>query len=366
MHVEEIRAGQLSEFVQSETFARFDILPITVLRALSQAVNPRASINDVVLIVAYDENYRVIGYVGALPDVLSNGQKIVWNSCWYTDPILGRTMALPLFMQFIRHWQGKIVMQDLTPHTRKIIETLPYFTFIRKIPGQRIFLRSYSSELMTDHFPSEKWMKPVFQLVDAILNGFQSLRMSLWKKKNLTAQNVRIQIVSEIDEETGQFISSHNDKELFRRGGDELQWIMKHPWISEENSATRESGRSYYFSSVAGSFSVKGLKYFVNDELYGFVLIKERNGHYELPYAYAGDNQKNFMIIEIKRYLIDKKAFSFLLFNQNFRDIFYGHNKLPVLHSKKVQREMVVSSELIGNINENAEVQDGDGDCAFT
>ena len=95
-------------------------------------------------------------------------------------------------------------------------------------------------------------------------------------------------------------------------------------------------------------------------------MIKERNGHYELPYFYAGEVQNLSMIIAIKQYLIDKKALSFVLFNQNINDIFFEQKKLPVLHSKHLQRELVVSNELKNSISSDTIIQDGDGDCAFT
>ena len=57
----------LNEYINSDIFADQDNIPISKHRALSHFNNPRLDEDDIILLLAY-ENDRMIGYLGVLPD----------------------------------------------------------------------------------------------------------------------------------------------------------------------------------------------------------------------------------------------------------------------------------------------------------
>ena len=257
-------------------------------------------------------------------------------------------------------------MQDLTPHTDKIISSLPYFSKVRRIDGKRIFLRGYLTELIVERFPRLRTLKILLLLTDALLNGFQNIRHRRWKRKNPVPGNSSIQIVSEIDKEAGQFIQHHNTNELFRREVEDLQWIISYPWVLKETKDNKGLKEKYYFSSVAKSFSIQGIKLFIDQKIQGFVLIKERNGHIEFPYVYVEEEHTEVLENYLRHFLIEHKTKSFTFFNPKLREIITERFPLPSLYQKDILRELVVSKELKDSFKPGGELQDGDGDCVFT
>ena len=70
MNFKVLTIKQLEEYIHSSEFKNAEIIPITFHRARSQIKNPRATSENVVLIIAYNDKNEIIGYTGALPDWL--------------------------------------------------------------------------------------------------------------------------------------------------------------------------------------------------------------------------------------------------------------------------------------------------------
>jgi hypothetical protein len=365
MHIEEISIGQLAEFVYSQKFKQFNELPITVHRALSQTKNPRVSKNDIVLIIAYNDNNEILGYVGALPDLINGTKKVAWNSCWYANTALNKTIALPLFLQFMKNWRGKILMQDLTVHTGKIIRKLPYFSFVKQMKGVRLFFRFYLTDFLCNKYPVFRNIRIFLIISDLFLNSITIIRSSLWKLFNPYPKSISIVESGQIDKQLEIFIRQKNREELCRRGKKELEWILNNPWVVKKTKANEDLLTRYYFSSVASSFSYIGLKFSKKEELLSFMMLKERDGHYEIPYCYFDEKDKTIVFLTLMHYLIKKDARSFTYFNVKMSD-FHRIISSPYVFYKKLYRELMVSKELLPFINEKHEIQDGDGDVAFT
>jgi hypothetical protein len=365
MRIEEITIGQLGEFITSPRFKQQKILPITVHRALSQIKNPRANQEDVVLFIAFDEADQIVAYAGALPDLIHDNIKVAWNSCWYTDTTVNKTIALPLFFAFLKRWQGKILMQDLTSHTKEIIKNLSYFKFIRKIDGMRIFIRFYSSEILCKKYNSLSKIRFIFKFADAILNIFVMLRLFIWKIFHPLLKDIHSEEVITIDDRVKSFIELNNTLEICKRGKPELDWICENPWIINKNKMNADLLEKYHFSSLAESFSYKRLKILKGDDLICFCILKERNHHFEIPYLYCGDENIPVSINALIHYLIHEKALSFAYFNPRLTQVKLDR-RFPSIYRKKLLRELVVSKELEMTVSDKIKIQDGDGDSVFT
>jgi hypothetical protein len=322
--------------------------------------NPRGNSEDIVLIVAFDDQEQIIGYVGALPDLLHNSQKIAWNSCWYAHPTKGKTIALPLFYQFIKRWKGQILMQELTGHTNTIVGKLPYFDFIRKAQGSRVFFRFYLADLF-----QKKYIGKLLIVLDFMLNSFISARQFIWKLMNPLPEKISLIPIKEIDPILEAFIMDNNKNELCRRGKAELEWIIKYPWVLTKDETNKNIANTYFFSSVAGSFSITPYEIIDNGTLIGFVLLKQRNQHFSLPYVYFEDAYKPKIQRVLMHYFINNKSRSLTWYNQKLGG-HSGKTAFPGIFRKKIEKEMVLSKELTGLITDRIEIQDGDGDAVFT
>lgn len=69
MEIKSYNKQQLKEFIESDAFNRLSVIPISKHRAISQINNPRASTEDILLVVQFDKD-NVVGYLGVLPDYL--------------------------------------------------------------------------------------------------------------------------------------------------------------------------------------------------------------------------------------------------------------------------------------------------------
>ena len=365
MQIKEIKISDLQDFIESEIFTNSKEIPITPHRAISQINNPRADTNDVVLITAYNENNDLIGYVGALPDEIYCKHKIAWNSCWYVNNTLGKTIALPLFLQFVKKWNGKILLRDLTDHTRKIIQSLPYFEVVRVEYRTRYYTRFYLTDLFAKKWPSLAFLKIPLKFTDILLNSYIILRQYVWVKSHVIPKSIRSELVSQIDKQMSNFLQLHNKNELIQRGKDELDWIVNYPWVIEKTNNNESLIGKYYFSSVDKSFNFFRLKILNENELIGFLIIKERDRHFEIPYAYFDDNYLKDISVCLIKFMYSKKVRSLNVVNiklkKSLKEI-----KLPYIYSHSKIQELFASKELLRIVGKDFELQDGDGDVAFT
>ena len=364
MHIRQIKLKELRDFIESEEFKKSNILPVTRERALSQTLNPRADAEDIVLTIAYNDKDEIIAYVGALPDQIKKKTKVAWNTCWYSTPGEGGTIALPLFLQFVKDYNKKVIFQDLTPHTTKILRSLPNFEFIATKKGYRIFYRFATAKIIINKIPKLSFLKGLLLFCDKICNFFYSFRLKYWKKKINTV--VVVEKVDEIDQEIDDFIKSHNKDELFRRGANELRWILDNKWLKERKDKDDKPETRYHFSYLVNSFDYHLLKFKIENKLIGFVLLKQRDGNVDTPYVYIEKTYEIEIGRSLLQYILEIRAGSFLTFNHDLLTVFSKINN-PRLFKKKLQRDIVVGKELLNEIDSKKIIlQDGDGDGVFT
>lgn len=365
MIIKEIKISELQDFVKSEIYLNSKEIPITVHRAHSQIKNPRADSNDIVLIAAYNDNSELLGYVGALPDTIRGKHKIVWNSCWYANSKLSKTIALPLFLLFVKKWKGKILFRDLTNHTRKIIDSLSYFKVVKTEDRTRYYTSFYMSDLLPQKWPILSLLKIPFQIIDLILNSYILFRRTFWKKSHIKGNLISSQLLNQIDDQTIDFIQKRNKNELLRRDKDELNWILNYPWVINETNKNKVLFKKYYFSSVAKSFNYFQLKILDSSDQIGFLLIKEREHHFEVPYFYGDDKYLKEISTCLINFLHSMKVRSLTIVNSRLLKSLEEIN-FPFIHSKTQIQELFASKELIDLIGSDSELQDGDSDTAFT
>ena len=365
MHVQEVKRSELENFVQEDSFLKPPLIPVSPHRAQSQFRNPRADDDDVVLIIAYSEKKEILAYAGALPDRISGKQKIAWNSCWYADKEKGGTIALPLFLQFIKRWKGRILMRGLTAHTREIVVRMPYFKVVDLGISTRFFTRFYIENLLIEKLPSLKWVRIFLKIADSILNVYVRGRWWVWGKRHDQQPGIAINLVHKIDDKTARFIETHNTTELIRRGKEELEWIISYPWVITETQQNKILREKYFFSSVAKSFNYYRLQIKHYGELKGFALLKDREHHFEVPYLYFEEDHIKQVTICLLKFMQKKKMRSLNVSNPSLIKVL-GDVKLPFIYRKSDKNELYVSNELVDKVGANPILQDGDGDVVFT
>jgi len=357
---------ELLKYIAHEQFGLGKHIPITRHRAKSQALNPRADQDDILLILAID-NGDLAGYLGVLPDYLFSGsrkEKIGWFSClWVSPDARGKGISLKLMQAGLEYWDNKILSADYVPFTKKIYHRTEAF---RKEPytksGVRLYLRSDLYQLLPPKSSFFSNIKGILKIKDAFFNIFLDLKLSLFKPN---IDEYSIETFEELTGELSDFISNKKTQSGFQRTTADLNWILKNPWVLN-NDQDDGLSEKYHFSSVANEFQFKPIC--VKDQnknIVAILIFAKRDGTLKLPYLFHRDQIQ--VVADIVNYLlVEWKIKTFTSFHPELCTVL-KRKPTPAFYIKSQQRSYMVSHPLESILfDQNMVVQDGDGDCCFT
>jgi len=358
MKIETIKISELESFIDSTLYKNFADIPITRLRALSQAKNPRASQDDVALIFTHEDN-ELLSYIGLLPDTVWHGneqQRVWWNSCWWANEKVKNNGSMHLFYLACKLTNGKLYFPELTPHTGELLNRMKNFTTLN-VGGVRAYLKLNIADILPARKKAFVKVRPILLLIDWGINLIYSPFRWNWKKM-LQKKDLDFKIIDRIDDEAAHFIGKNNTNELFRRNKEELNWIIDNPWITEGEA---QPNQQYAFSLQAKSFKTVSVKIYENQQIIGFFILLLRNGDAKLTYCYFNENSiANFVDI-LYKVLLNNNVFTFLSFDSNVSK-FIQNNKNPFIFTRKQVKTIAFPKDV--ELQPQA-IQDGDGDCAF-
>lgn len=387
MQIREITISGLPGFVQSDLWQQLQPKPITPLRAISQSLNPQARSEDIALIIAFEGN-TLVALAGILPGTIHGqvNEKAASNTCWWADAAKGRQIAFPLLMKAFALCQERMFMTDLTPHTLDILEKTGRFEFPDLPYGIRGFLKFNLHEVLPVKMPSLQKFRPLLRLSDKTLNGllwpYRKMNQSKLKAKgisteprtgqavfnrssNLSDKAIKTEILNSLTEELYTFIEEHSYDEFVRRSGEELEWIVAHPWITTQDQNPSAPLLDYPFSHLVKSFKQYFLHISTSEKTTGLLLISMRDGHMKVPYAYFDIKDAPLVLKEIYRQAILNDAITLTLFLPELVNEM-ASSAHPFIFKKPIRRLAAVSKQLSSLFGQYPRLQDGDGDVVFT
>ena len=232
--------------------------------------------------------------------------------------------------------------------------------------GLRCFLRFNLDELLPKKFPVLEKVKPLLSLKNWAMNVPNELRLKSWKPHFLN-RNFEIKTVPEIDEKLAEFISNRQENQLEKRSAQDLNWLLKNPWllpISEDNGTSKK----YHFSAYADQFELLPLT--ISDlqgNQLGFVILAIRGNDLKVPYCYADPANTSLVADVILKEMLQRKLRTLTVFQPELV-AFFKQNPKPFIHLHPLQRHYIISRKFAELLKQQPEViiQDGDADCAFT
>jgi hypothetical protein len=362
MKIENLKIADLISFVDSDKFRNSSEIPITKLRAYSQAKNPRAAADDLALLVATDDAENLLGYLGLLPDTLfveNEPEKIWWVSCWWANDKIKSNAGILLFYQATKELKGRIYLPELTPETQFLLEKIKSFELLRIDSGIRGYLRLNLTGILPNRKPSFKKWVPLLQLIDWSVNALYSPIRWCWKQK-FKRSDFEFTVCDRIDEESAQFIQSKNQNELFRRGAEELNWIIDIPWITNEKSI---NSQRYAFTHAVNGYRMPVVKILENDKVVAVYLLLMHNGKAILTYCYYEPEAANKVVESIYALLLEHDIHTFTTFDEAIASC-VGARRNPFIFTKKQVKHFAFPREKRGVVL-SGKIQHGDGDCAF-
>lgn len=366
MKIQPYTVNDLKEKLQQNSFWNTPVLPITRHRALSHIHNPRADRDDVVLFVAYD-NDSIIGYFGVLPDKIylhDVEYKIAWGSTIWVDPRLrGSTIGRSLLLAAFKHHD--ICSSGFTRSGKMVADASGKFSTLRESEGTAFIVRSCCSFLLPKQFPKLRRLRPALEVVDKIMNKFVDLRLFLWKKTKPRYQTDHIEFITELDEQTDHFIRQQSRKELSRRTAQELNWIIKFPWVLPAPRPDNTSAR-YFFSSISKRFLYLNVKVFdATDSMIGFIMFKVKDNTMNIPFAYFNKTAINDIASLIVFMMLEMKIDIFVTYHIDIMCKIREMN-FPCLYKKDLSLLYYISNKLKDHDFSSCNFQDGEGDSVFT
>jgi hypothetical protein len=363
METKSFTKQDLHSFIFSEQFSQLVNIPISKHRAISQMNNPRASDNDVLLVVQFDEN-KVVGYLGVLPDYIFHNneyQKVGWLSCfWIDEAYKSHNVAANLFRRVMRAWEQKILITNIVPWLEPIYQKTGMFQPTGYKTGIRGYMRSNLSEILP---PKAKWYRsltPLLRFTDFTINIFGDIRFRFFKGYKL--KNIRYEHLNHVDQTSADYIISYNINNWNQRGKAELEWIINNPWILE-GTHDDYNGSRYYFSTFSRRFFYRLIK-FTDDQnnIIGLVLMCIRNNSITIPYIFADNDHFDGITKSLINNMIFLKLNMITSFNEELARCL-KKLKVPFIFKKQIKKPYFISKkfEFIHELN----FQDGDGDCAF-
>lgn len=363
MEFREYTPQKLAAFIESDEFRTMPVIPISRHRALSHIANPRVEDEDMILVSVYEEN-RMVGYLGVLADTIyPNGkpEKGGWLSCMWVDPAMrGKGIAKKLLGTVLERWGDRILVTEFTHAAKGLYDRSGAFTDLKKNEGLRAYMRFSFEEILPRKRAFFGKIKGFLKFLDGFLNFFNAIRLSFWS----FSPAIRWELIHEVDEELGQWIATRQENQFMRRGREELNWIIKNPWLLSGVGEDFSSGR-YHFSAVEKRFEV--LNFRLCDQkgnLKGFIMMTIRGNNAKVPYFYV-DGDISAAIQLIMKIMKEKKLRILTVFHSQVVTYLQNHRH-PFLHLRKAWRYYIIS-KVFGEVDASTvEIQDGDADCAFT
>jgi len=357
IHFLTITHRQLPSFTESELFSGLSEIPVTDHRANSLTSNPRASADDPALILAFDENEKVIGYWGFLSDYLNGNpnEKVLWNSGWRVLPDSSHA-AMPLLYKALQICGNGMLFSDLTPHTKHILEATGKITVVTR-KGIRWYIKPCSADIIPARKPSLKFIKPLLKFADFVTGLFKR------KSKIILPPDIKIIKCESLDKTDQEFINSVNIHSLSNRGINEINWIKNKPWIIPINQDKTENRKRYYFTSSENIFSTHLYRIFKDEKFIALAMLNNRNGHFTIPYFICLHDSEKDSAFAIQSIVSNAQAKSFTTFNPL---LLSSEFNIPCFYKKPVERYFAYTNKLHTSISDTMLIQDGDGDCAFT
>lgn len=352
--------ADLSRFVESGEYLNDEVVPITPLRVVSQLKNPKARPDDIVLTIAFTNDRKILGYIGALPDDVGD-QRAAWNSCWWVKQGAPAEVSMKLLYLFVTNWNQKVLFSEMTPHTSAIVEKLRFCKLI-VTEGFRGYYRFSMADVLVRKKPVLSRFKEALKIADNILNAGIAVRdyFALNSfKTGLTIEKTRLLVESD-----NRLISRYNQHQPAKRCAVDFNWISEYPWLTTSDINGIEN--RYYFSCKVNQFYTSWVRFLRGGELVALVNYTIRDHALKIPYLFC-DHE---FVPDVAHYFIqlmrnDKSISTITTFHRGLSDHFKKKRNF-VYQTYLPKYSAISNSLLVDSPFGEPEFQMGDGDCIFT
>jgi GNAT superfamily N-acetyltransferase len=367
IEIKRIRKKDVQSLLDQQEFWDDSFLSVSRHRLHSHLFNPYADDDDVVLLLAYLD-HEIAGYMGAYIDKImidSKEEKIAWLSTWWVHPkTKGSGIGREILNTMYEVQKGKIGISQFTPSAKRVYDKSGYFTTLKESTGIKAVLKSDTAHLVPLLYPKLSFLQSVFALGDRVINLFFGINL-YFKKRVLQEelQDVKIEYLRVLDNETEQFIAAHSSNRLSMKDARFFNWLKTTRWVEDAPLLELTDRNKYEFSMYDRGFEVYLMKIKLNSACMGFLVVQKRNNVHKLLYAYYDDKNVNIMAGILKLQAIVQDVREIVCYDNGITAEF-RKSSLFLYKRKKLKQSII--SKVYGKTDFGDVVMSfGDGDCSF-
>ncbi len=358
MDLIKIRLNELDAFCQSELFRAFSVKPISPLRVKSYRTNPRARETDVVLYLLIDQEkqpaaFRTVWADMAYPEE-DTSIRFGWCSgIWVNPQYRGQQLWKVLLQEALKDWEEKLMLTNYANMIPSLYTKDNSFLPFHFRKGYRFYLYPDFSEILKNRIPEP--LQGLLVPANYLARWIYNLKRCFLKSPDRRITSVESGFP---DEDCRKLLDANRTKTLFRRGPEELEWIINYPWVTE----TKDNGFYYPFSYDGIPYRIKTVKYFVENEMSGFFIYSVINRKMKVLYHYETEKNTGILAGIIIRLALQEKISHLTILSESLSQAVKSQSAYFLFH-KPFNMHLYASFPL--PVNKKL-IFDGDGDYCFT
>ncbi len=347
---------------------KHSFMAISKHRLQAHYMNPTAADDDVVLLLAYIDN-ELVGYMGVYVDeIILNGlkSKIGWLSTWWVHPkTKGSGIGREILNTMYGVNNGKIGISQFTPSAKRVYDKSGYFYTLKENNGVKAVLKSHLAYLMPQKYPSIRFLMPIFESIDFLINIPIAAKLFFCKKSISGKLNgVIIEYLNIIDQDTRNLIEKYSQGHISPKSNAFFEWLKAYTWVQDAPLLNFTENGKYEFSIYDKSFDIYLVKIIKNEEVVGFLVLQKRDKTIKVLFAYY-DMDKDAKLVSdiIKLHCINLKAKEIICYDAGVNEQL-KHSAVFIYTRKKLKQSII--SKVFGKDNfDDVTMNFGDGDCSF-
>jgi hypothetical protein len=212
--------------------------------------------------------------------------------------------------------------------------------------------------LLPDRFPKTRFLKPLLKFLDTSVN----LLLNFTKLFN-NPLHIQSQFISDkkLNKDFQDFIHTFYKKNNYvERFSEHFDWILNFPWVLQGKQD--EESKRYYFSSKAKQFEYEAIKFYKDNKLSAFMLLKVRDGKLSVSYVFANDDLIEDIANCIMKKVYDEMLSIISVYDERIADGIRKH-KAHYLFERSCKHPYILPKKM--NLTPDT-FQVGDGDNIFT
>lgn len=361
--IKRVKVSELNDLVTNPNYSCWEVIPISLHRAKSYINNPRCSPNDIVLYLAYIES-KLVGYRTVMPDFLFANEetiKVGWMSGNWVDPSQRRRgIASSLFNAAFDDWNGNLLFTNYALESKAVYDKTDRFSKVSTLKGVRTYIRPCLARVLSTRGKFFKVLKPAWLTIDFILKVLNPLPLF---SRFIRLKDIRFEYHKYPDQDIISLLSKQMLDSPSRRGGDELEWIFRNPWLVSAPLGDR-IGKKYYFSSSPKHFQSLLIKVYRDSNHLGFLMINNTNGFLSTPYiVYPESEVKTFAKVLLK-HSFTMRCKRLTTYDEPIAKEIKGIFPFGWF-SINQKRQFFATKKVASKIQNDTLFYEGDGDCAF-